>query len=234
MPISYRSMHTSRILSASTLGRALAEIAIIVTGVLIALGADAWWTERQERRDYQTAVAGLLGDVDGNLAHTDQVRAELSEMFDLRTRALETLIDPGVTTPDTVVLAVVSFFNNPEFALLEGGLEAVRTTDIWSRLPNSARTGITLLPSRAAAPPDERAALEEATIRLLALMGEYGGFPGLEGQESERNALRMARDERFLHYAYVQALLVRNSLDRLDTVVAELEALRSILEAELE
>ncbi len=56
----------SRILSAPGLGRALAEIAIIVVGVLIALGADAWWSDRKEAQlteEFRTAlVADLAWD----------------------------------------------------------------------------------------------------------------------------------------------------------------------------
>lgn len=49
----------SRIFSAPSVGRALAEIGIIVAGVLIALGADAWWTNREQaelREEYRAAM----------------------------------------------------------------------------------------------------------------------------------------------------------------------------------
>ena len=42
--------------------RLLAELAVIVAGVLIALGADSWWERRQERHQAREYLQQLLGD----------------------------------------------------------------------------------------------------------------------------------------------------------------------------
>jgi hypothetical protein len=42
--------------------RLIAELAVIVAGVLIALGADSWWEQRQERRRAEEYLQQLLND----------------------------------------------------------------------------------------------------------------------------------------------------------------------------
>ena len=42
--------------------RLIAELAVIVAGVLIALGADSWWEQRQERRQAEEYLQQLLVD----------------------------------------------------------------------------------------------------------------------------------------------------------------------------
>ena len=53
----------SSILAAPSLGRALAEVSIIVVGVLIALGADAWRERRSEDRMAEEYRAALIDDL---------------------------------------------------------------------------------------------------------------------------------------------------------------------------
>ena len=53
----------TRILAADSLGRFLLEFLVIVVGVLTALGADAWWTERQEREDEERILRVVLEDL---------------------------------------------------------------------------------------------------------------------------------------------------------------------------
>ena len=82
----------SRVLSAPTLGRALAEIAIIVAGVLIALGADAWWTERQDDergRAYLARIAEDLRDDQAMFLRTAEEDAERMVAADAYLRWVE-------------------------------------------------------------------------------------------------------------------------------------------------
>ena len=43
--------------------RPITEIIVIVAGVLIALGADSWWTERQERQEEVELLAAIKADL---------------------------------------------------------------------------------------------------------------------------------------------------------------------------
>lgn len=54
--------HVRRLLSAESLGLVLLETAIIVAGVLIALGADAWWDSRQELEERGALLSALTRD----------------------------------------------------------------------------------------------------------------------------------------------------------------------------
>lgn len=49
------------------LGRVLAEGAVIVVSILLAFSIDAWWARLGERRQEQTALAGLEADFTGYL-----------------------------------------------------------------------------------------------------------------------------------------------------------------------
>lgn len=56
-------MRTNRILDAPTPTRAFMEIGVIVAGVLIALGADAWWQAREDRALAEEYRVALLSDL---------------------------------------------------------------------------------------------------------------------------------------------------------------------------
>ena len=92
----------SRILSAPTLGRALAEIAIIVAGVLIALGADAWWTEREERETLQNYVARIADDVDADLRTLERGSEREGERMETADRLIERMKSPTEPPRDSI------------------------------------------------------------------------------------------------------------------------------------
>ena len=52
--------------------RPVAEICVIVAGVLIALGADSWWTERQERQEEIEVLAAIKVDLQQTAVTADQ------------------------------------------------------------------------------------------------------------------------------------------------------------------
>jgi hypothetical protein len=54
-----------------TLRALLAEGAIIVVSVLLALSADAWWAERQESRQSREQIHALVRDFDQMAARAD-------------------------------------------------------------------------------------------------------------------------------------------------------------------
>ena len=238
-------MKTSRILSADSFGRALAEIGIIVVGVLIALGADAWWTEREALDQYQTAVSALITDLDENLQRLADRGAELRSEIGLHSDRIEVIRSPASYSRDEMEEAVFGLYLYSEFDLLDGSLAATHETGVWSRLPRDARTLLSRIPVTARMQQIDVSALEEASVGLTRLFEEYGGWQGLLPADFDRQNMDLSfraedgdldgliRDSRFEHHALSLVFVALNSLDRIDLVVAELEELRAILQAEL-
>ena len=98
----------SRILSAPTLGRALVETAIIVVGVLIALGVDAAWSYRVEREEEQEALQRLNDDFITALAAIEGGLDDYADLTSGLDRLLLVMAEGGVPTgsgilPDSIL-----------------------------------------------------------------------------------------------------------------------------------
>ena len=235
----------SRLLEAGSLGRLAAEFMIIVVGVLTALGADAWWTEREERIEYEEAVATILATVDANLASLAGQRVLLSDRIDTMEVAIEWIRSPESASRQQLELTTTAFFGVPHVIVLDGGLEATRETAVWSRLPPGARTLLARIPQVAALDVGDEAYLRESYVRLGEIVEEYGGWQGLLPRDFVRDEIDLdfrsspgdldglIRDDRFEHIGIGALFLTANAIARLDAVVIELEELREILEAEL-
>lgn len=131
-------MTTSRILSAPTLGRALAEVAIIVVGVLIALGADAWWTEREERSGAAEYLDRFAVDLDADremLLWTARSEERRSEATDALVEWMGRAAPPARDSLRALVNRI-----------REGNLDPVRT-GTWTDLVNTG--GLALIEDRA-------------------------------------------------------------------------------------
>ena len=89
-----------------TVGRAIAELAIIVAGVLIALGAQAWWEESRETQEATIALRSIRDDL-GPLRRvlaSDSVRA-----LELRNSLLMIIEEVDLEAlPDSVRITTVS------------------------------------------------------------------------------------------------------------------------------
>ncbi len=82
-------MKKPNLLQPTTVGRVVAELTIIVAGVLIALAAQSWWEERQladERSRVRRAVAAdleaVLDEIDGDRSRTDSILEDIRWMLD--------------------------------------------------------------------------------------------------------------------------------------------------------
>lgn len=76
----------SRIAQAGSLPRALAEIAVVVVGVLIALAAESWWADRQEARieleylvQLEEDVGALVAEIEASVAEETRILEQLQE-----------------------------------------------------------------------------------------------------------------------------------------------------------
>jgi hypothetical protein len=236
----------SRLLDRSSLSRLAAEFVVIVMGVLTALTADAWWQELQENRQYEEAVAALITDIDENLEGLAAQRATLEQSAEDQAAALGVIRSPESHAEDELEEVIVTLFPSPVFILLDGSLEAVRETGVWSRLPREARTLVSWIPQLTAPDLADQVAIETTSIRVNDLIVEYGGFQGLLpanlGREDVGVPVRsgegdldgLIRDPRLEHIVLSWTFLIGNGKSRLDDVVEELEALRTVLTAELD
>src|SRR5688500_17187949 len=69
--------------------RLIAELAVIVAGVLIALGADSWWEHRQERRRAEEYLRQLLVDFRATERQIEYAIAGDTEKFELASRVTD-------------------------------------------------------------------------------------------------------------------------------------------------
>ena len=74
-----------------TSSRFVVEAMVIVASILLAFAIDAWWDQRQERRDESEAIAQLEVDFRSNAARLDTIRARheaaLEAAYDILARA---------------------------------------------------------------------------------------------------------------------------------------------------
>jgi hypothetical protein len=69
--------------------RLIAELAVIVSGVLIALGADSWWEKRQENRQAEEYLRQLLVDFKRTERGLESAIAGDTKTFELATRVID-------------------------------------------------------------------------------------------------------------------------------------------------
>jgi hypothetical protein len=87
----------------SVLRRPLAEVLIIVTGVLIALAANNWSAERADRRSEQAYLRSLSDDLAQDIAQLDTAMSVIRRRQESAWSALRTVRDNRVVT-DTAAL----------------------------------------------------------------------------------------------------------------------------------
>jgi hypothetical protein len=58
-----------------------AEVGILFAGALLALGADAWWDERQERREEAAYIASIRDDLAANAVALDELEMRYRQIM---------------------------------------------------------------------------------------------------------------------------------------------------------
>ena len=106
--------------------RVLAEGAVIVVSILLALGVEAWWAEGQERREEQETLNGLEADFAANLTQLEEVirihewaRAAVAELQDMPANEVAAL------SSDSTGQYVRAFRAARSFDARDGTLDAV-------------------------------------------------------------------------------------------------------------
>lgn len=123
----------SRLLSAQTLPRALAEVAIIVAGVLIALGADAWWTKREDESLRQEYILRLAQDVDADRSHLEITADREDGRTLLADRLIEWMESPTEPPRDSLRRTING---------IRGGSIGPLRTGTWQDLSSTGRLSL--------------------------------------------------------------------------------------------
>ena len=105
--------------------RLIAELAVIVAGVLIALGADSWWEQRQERRQAEGYLQQLLVDFQETERHLQNAIAGDTKTFEFATRVVDRAFRGQFPPTDSLELPTGYHFFLPLTgtltALVQGG-----------------------------------------------------------------------------------------------------------------
>ena len=140
--------------------RVVGEVAVIVAGIAIALGADAWWAYQQERDFEQLALRQLASEFEANAAQLDTVLG-YHHRVEQATRVLISAGSEDAQIPNDSVRVLLLNIDN-----------------WWTFNPRSGALGSIL----------NSGALR--SIRNDSLRVELAGWPGLveDYQENERYA----------------------------------------------
>jgi hypothetical protein len=106
-------------------GRFLVEGVVVVVSILLAFGIDAWWAERIERAEAQSALNTLYEELEGNAARLERTLAFQAEVGDA-TESLLAAAGGDTDLPEdsvTALLGVLGFWRTTGFET--GALEAL-------------------------------------------------------------------------------------------------------------
>jgi len=107
--------------------RVLAEGAVIVGSILLALFLDAWWADREVRRDVSADLVGIEGELESNLSllayDLDLLRRTVAASSSLLESLDAQRESPFVTVADTVT--AMARIVSPTLGVSVGGVEAL-------------------------------------------------------------------------------------------------------------
>jgi hypothetical protein len=110
---------------------ALGEFILIVTGVLVAMAANSWWTSRQDHTKERSYIAQLLADTRANQERVDSAFASDSAAMVSTRRLLALLSDTASAQPrDSTRRGIPGgdAFSSPDFRPLLGTYTALLET----------------------------------------------------------------------------------------------------------
>jgi len=167
-PPAARAPH--RLIDTSGWRAAAREFAVIVTGVLVALGAQAWWESRQEHQREREYLRQLLSDIRVNERRLAEAIAQDSAGGAAVTRVLETVDGAGPPPPaDSLVGWVSQAGSASDFQPLTGTYRALLGTGDLRLVRNDSLRA--LIVSYAAAMDREEARLLQYREVILQSVG---------------------------------------------------------------
>jgi hypothetical protein len=217
---------------------AVREFVVIVAGVLVALGAQSWWENRQERQREQEYLQQLLADTRENERRLNEAIAQDSISGQAITRVLRALQAPDALPPtDSLVRWILRAGRASDFQPLTGTSGAMMMTgDLRLVRNDSLRSRLVAYSAVLENESARQQQLREATLAMIAPMARVlpfirGVFLGeVHATDVEIEQLRRDPDAAALLFA-IQAGTV-NRLAGLERARAETTRMRRALEAE--
>ena len=160
---------------------ALREFAVIVAGVLAALGAQAWWESRQEREREQEYLYQLLADTRENERRLDEAIAQDSVTEQAIARAVSALQAPELLPPsDSLVKWILRSGVAADFQPLTGASGALLTTgDLRLVRNDTLRSRLVAHVSNLESEKARQQQIREATLDMIGPMART--FPFIRG-----------------------------------------------------
>lgn len=114
----------------------LVESIVVIASILIAFGLDAWWSERQLRRDLLDSLSSVADEIEANVAALEVEslfqRTAVASIDELVDRVDDAAGAPWLTMPDTI--ASFAFVFPPVFDASTGALDALVASGALSRV----------------------------------------------------------------------------------------------------
>jgi hypothetical protein len=219
--------------------RAVAELALIVTGVLIALGVDSWWGDQQDRQRETAYLRQLLSDV-------REIDARLEETIEGDSALLDRIngtIDAAFAgaTPPADSLAIVGGYS--QFRPLTGTYAAlVQNGDIQLLRDDSLRFEVITYAATISAAQVILGHLESliwrTMERMLLAQIVHSRSPAPQGREAADRWQRIdvaaaLSDPELVSALLTQVLATQNRLNNLRRLKEPTARLIGLLETEL-
>ena len=219
-----------------TLRRGIAETAVVVLGVLIALGVDSAWAWRMERIEEHEALERLYVDFTATLGEIEEEIANYETQRGGLARVLEAISDGGVPAgsgelPDEVLFGAYGtvLLTPPSGALTSliasGQIGILRNDELRNRLT----AWFDLLHAAQNEDAEDRRIYEQVQFPLLwpraPLRDVFVGAPDAEGLEASRlphdenGLLRSLEFESLLTWRYMNAAEALSRYADLDRAV---------------
>jgi hypothetical protein len=228
--------------SRSKIGPALREVAILVAGILIAFGLDAWWDNSLERSEVEAELAGVLAELSLNedlveqyLRWHDRSRAATDELL----RLLREEGSGSVAVPDSIVWGV-GF--TPTFDPRKGAMDALLSSGRLALIGDpELRSAIAGFGGQLSDARDEEIrAREYVDLQLGTVLHRSGAVDramsvnwrdGPVTEEQRRLKTPILRSQELVNHLARRRLFAILSMESLNGVSREIEWLRTRIQS---
>ena len=212
----------------------LAEGVVIVLGIGIALGAEAWWSEVQDREQEQVALRHLADDFGKNAAQFDRTVAWHRDNRDATLVLMESLTAGQVLESDSLRILVRKVTDWWTFDPSDGALESLLYSGQFALIQDdSLRLELAAWPGLLRDYREEEEGIGAVSMGFqsdyLMYRLDYGALilPEITGEDLELGELAsdpvfrnfLARRDSWMPDLFAEAETVRISLQRIRTLI---------------